>query len=59
MVAESQQLQVKARQCRELADTAMTEEARVILREIAHKYEVEASEAAAIVARRKPAEAIA
>jgi hypothetical protein len=37
------QLQDKARKCRELADTAMTEEGRSILFEIAQRYETEAS----------------
>jgi hypothetical protein len=44
MGATRQQLQERARQCRELADTAMTEEARLVLREMALNYETEASE---------------
>ena len=40
-----QQLQEKARQCQELADTAMTEEARLVLREIALQYEAEVVQA--------------
>ena len=39
------QLHDKARKCRELADTAMTEEGRSILFEIAQRYENEASTA--------------
>ena len=39
------QLHDKARKCRELADTAMTEEGRSILFEIAQRYESEASTA--------------
>ena len=39
------QLHDKARKCRELADTAMTEEGRSILFEIAQRYENEASSA--------------
>jgi hypothetical protein len=37
------QLHDKARKCRELADTAMTDEGRSILSEIAQRYESEAS----------------
>ena len=36
------QLQDRARQCRELADTAVTDEGRLILSEIAQRYECEA-----------------
>lgn len=43
MTASAQQLLDKARKCRELADTAMTEEGRAILCEIAVRYELEAS----------------
>lgn len=43
MLTRAQQLQDKARKCRELADTAMTEEGRSILFEIAQSYEREAS----------------
>ena len=58
MVAQAQQLQEKARQCRELADTAMTDEARIVLQEMALKYEREASEATALPERASLAEAI-
>ena len=43
MLTRAQQLQDRARKCRELADTAMTEEGRSILFEIAQRYEREAS----------------
>jgi hypothetical protein len=59
MAATSQQLQKKARQCRELADTAMTDDARIVLREMALKYEHEASEAAVAQQRGRMAEASA
>jgi len=42
MPTRAQQLQDRARKCRELADTAMTEEGRSILCEIAQRYEREA-----------------
>jgi hypothetical protein len=45
MLTRTQQLQDRARKCRELADTAMTEEGRSILFEIAQRYEREASAA--------------
>lgn len=45
MLNREQQLQDRARKCRELADTAVTEEGRIILREIAQRYESEASSA--------------
>ena len=45
MLTREQQLQDKARKCRELADTAMTEEGRSILFELAQRYETEASSA--------------
>lgn len=45
MLTRAQQLQDRARKCRELADTAMTEEGRSILGEIAQRYEHEASNA--------------
>lgn len=45
MLTRAQQLQDRARKCRELADTAMTEEGRSILFEIAQRYEREASSA--------------
>lgn len=56
MVATSKQLREKAKQCRELADTAMTEEARLILKEIALKYEAEASEGMPATAERRLAD---
>lgn len=43
MLSRAQQLQDRARRCRELADTAMTEEGRSILFEIAQRYEREAT----------------
>ena len=43
MPDSAQQLHDRARKCRELAETAMTEEGRSILVEIAQRYEVEAS----------------
>jgi hypothetical protein len=43
MLTREQQLQDRARKCRELADTAMTEEGRSILFEIAQRYELEAA----------------
>jgi hypothetical protein len=42
MLSRAQQLQDRARKCRELADTAMTEEGRSVLSEIAQRYEQEA-----------------
>jgi len=45
MLSRGQQLHDRARKCRELADTAMTEEGRSILFEIAQRYEREASAA--------------
>ena len=45
MLTREQQLHDKARKCRELADTAVTEEGRSILQEIALRYEKEASTA--------------
>jgi hypothetical protein len=42
MLTNAQQLHERARHCRDLADTAVTEEGRVILREIANRYEREA-----------------
>ena len=45
MLNREQQLHDKARRCRELAETAMTEEGRSILCEIAQRYETEASTA--------------
>ena len=45
MLNRAQQLHDRARRCRELADTAMTEEGRSILFEIAQRYEHEATTA--------------
>ena len=42
MLSRVQQLHDRARRCRELADSAMTEEGRSVLFEIAHRYEEEA-----------------
>jgi hypothetical protein len=42
MLTRAQQLQDRARICRELADTAVTDEGRSILSEIAERYESEA-----------------
>lgn len=56
MVTKSQLLLDKAQRCRELADTALTEEGRAILREIAVKYEHDAS-AAVGAAEHRAAEA--
>lgn len=53
MLNRAQQLHDRARKCRELADTAMTEEGRSILFEIAQRYESEAS--TADVPRKRPA----
>ena len=44
MGGSPQQLLEKARRCRELADTAMTEEGKAILQEMARNYELEAAE---------------
>ena len=46
----------KARKCRELAATALTEEGRSILAELAERYEDEASAASRAVGRRSFAE---
>ena len=43
MLTRAQRLQDRARKCRELADTAMTDEGRAILIEIAQRYDSEAS----------------
>ena len=59
MLTRAQQLQDRARKCRELADTAMTEEGRSILFEIAQRYEHEASIAEMPARRRAAAEAVA
>jgi hypothetical protein len=45
MLTRAQQLQDLARKCRELADTAMTQEGRDILFMIAERYDSEASAA--------------
>ena len=45
MLTRAQQLQDRARKCRELADTAVTDEGRSILFEIAKRYDREASDA--------------
>jgi hypothetical protein len=45
MLTNAQHLHDRARHCRELADTAVTEEGRLILREIAERYECEANTA--------------
>lgn len=42
MLNRAQQLHDRARRCRELADTAITDEGRSILVEIAQRYEHEA-----------------
>jgi hypothetical protein len=42
-IIETRQLHERAQRCRELADTALTEEGRSILCEIAQRYEREAS----------------
>jgi hypothetical protein len=42
MPSRAQQLHDRARKCRELADTAVTEEGRSVLFEIAQRYEQEA-----------------
>jgi len=45
MLTREQQLRDRAKKCRELADTAMTDEGRSILFEIAQRYEREATAA--------------
>ena len=59
MLTRAEQLQDRARRCRELADTAMTEEGRSILFEIAQRYEHEADSAGAQSEERSLAEAAA
>ena len=59
MLTKEQQLHDKARKCRELAETAMTEEGRSILCEIAQRYEIEASAAGAPSKRPSVSEAVA
>jgi hypothetical protein len=43
MAIRTQRLHDRARECRDLAATAVTEEARTILLELAQRYEREAS----------------
>ena len=43
MLTRAQQLKDRAQKCRERADTAMTDEGRSILFEIAQRYEREAT----------------
>lgn len=59
MLTRAQQLQDRARKCRELADTAMTDEGRSILFEIAKRYDREASDAELPARRRDLSEAAA
>ena len=59
MLTRTQQLQDRARKCRELADSAMTEEGRSILFEIARRYEQEATAADVPVDRGALSEAAA
>lgn len=59
MLTRAQQLRDRARKCRELADTAMTEEGRSILFDIAQRYEQEASITEVPAKRRPLAEAAA
>jgi hypothetical protein len=59
MLTRAQQLQDRARKCRELADTAMTDEGRSILFEIAQRYEREAASTDVVKARVEVAEAAA
>jgi hypothetical protein len=59
MLTRAQQLQDRARKVRELADTAMTEEGRSILCEIAQRYEHEASSASELRQCAPLAEAVA
>ena len=59
MLTRAQQLQDRARKCRELADTAMTEDGRAILIEIAQRYEREASSANSPCERPVLSEAVA
>ena len=57
MLTRAQQLQDRARKCRELADTAVTDEGRSILFEIAKRYDREASDADLPATRRAMSEA--
>lgn len=59
MLTRAQQLQDRARKCRELADTAMTDEGRSILFEIAKRYDREATDAELPARRRDLSEAAA
>lgn len=59
MLTRTQQLQDRARKCRELADTAMTDEGRSILFEIAKRYDREATDAELPARRRDLSEAAA
>lgn len=59
MLTRAQQLQDRARKCRELADTAVTDEGRSILVEIAQRYEREASGAEKPAEREVWADAVA
>jgi hypothetical protein len=59
MLTRAQQLHDRARRCRELADTAMTDEGRSILVEIAQRYELEATGAERPTRREALADAIA
>jgi len=59
MLTRAQQLQDRAQKCRELADTAMTDEGRSILFEIAQRYEREASVSVARLDRLALSEAAA
>lgn len=59
MLTRAQQLQDRARKVRELADTAMTEEGRSILCEIALRYEREATSAVEVSESASLAEAAA
>ena len=43
MLTRAQQLHDRAQKCRELADSAVTDEGRLILAEIAERYEQQAS----------------
>jgi hypothetical protein len=58
MDGQGHQLLEKARRCRELADTALTEEARVVLQEVAAGYERDATNAQVPPRRRPLSEAI-
>ena len=58
MLTRAQQLQDRARKCRELADTAMTDEGRLILTEIAGRHEREASSADSSAERSSPTDAV-